>query len=173
MSNGGKRQQQKGFKLRLKRNKGSSSYNVGPWQFFTEASRADNICPVHVMRQYVTQQVRTPGVKVPMFMRPFKSSARLMCPVKRADIDAALKKHAQEAGCEVQYMSSHSLRIGGAFHLANAGVKWEDIMLRGRWKPEQMSEMAVRYARFSDVRLQSMTDVMTTPQSAHFLGSHK
>ena len=68
-----------------------------------------------------------------------------------------IKKRAADAGVEV-FISGHSLRVGSAVSLAQAGATVVDMQVAGRWKSSQMpahyakAELAERgaIARFKD-----------------------
>ena len=54
-----------------------------------------------------------------------------------------IKKRAADAGVE-GFISGHSLRVGSAVSLAQAGASVVDMQVAGRWKS---SQMPVRYAK--------------------------
>ena len=68
-----------------------------------------------------------------------------------------IKKRAADAGVE-GFISGHSLRVGSAVSLAQAGASVVDMQVAGRWKSSQMpahyakAELAERgaIARFKD-----------------------
>lgn len=76
--------------------------------------------------------------------------------VTRHIINACLKMKGSAMGMEVTYLSSHSLRIGGATALADAGVPDRDIQFAGRWR----SDTFLRYIRVSLSRLSSIAEAV-------------
>ena len=96
--------------------------------------------------------------------------------VTKEDISKALKAHASLVGLDADRISSHSLRIGAAFEMANAGVDWETIGVRGRWSPLSVSGMAQMYARMSTQRLAKVASALSLskhPQDCAVFPSHK
>ena len=55
-------------------------------------------------------------------------------PVKKTDLQEALRKASAELGYNPEDYSSHSLRSGGATAMYEADIPVEDIQRRGRWK---------------------------------------
>ena len=69
--------------------------------------------------------------------------------VTRLMINACLKEAGTAMGMDVTYLSSHSLRIGGATALADADASDRDIQFAGRWR----SDTFLKYIRVSLRRL--------------------
>ena len=76
--------------------------------------------------------------------------------ITRHIINACLKMKGAAMGMDVTYLSSHSLRIGGATALADAGVPDRDIQFAGRWR----SDTFLRYIRVSLSRLSSIAEAV-------------
>ena len=78
--------------------------------------------------------------------------------VSRATITAALRRHGQLVGVPVEYLSTHSLRIGSATALASAGLSLADIMMAGRWAS---TDSALKYLRLTLPRAERFMDAMS------------
>lgn len=107
-------------------------------------------CPVAALREYMKAEPLARIAGQPFFI---KRTARGSSYVSALDVNSALKKHAASVHLPVAYVSSHSLRVGGAFAMRNAGVSWPDIVTRGRWALKSGEAMSVLYARMSLERL--------------------
>jgi len=125
---------------------------------FSLPRKEDRYCTVRALDAYIAAEPESRRLGSPFFVK--RDASNLISFVTPADINRALKKHAQAAGLPVDFISSHSLRIGGAFALANGGVPFENIQQRGRWSAMRFSEMAIMYSRSDRSRQQFMTDVM-------------
>jgi hypothetical protein len=138
-----------GFAAHLPRSK-SDHCNAGSDIYFI--SRGDDLCPVRWLRQYLQAGVHTiHGSTQPLFI--LQSGGF----VTRADIDSALKRHAPSAGLPADRISSHSVRIGAIFAMANAGVSWVSIQALARWSATSAPAMSLLYARMSLGRLCTAT----------------
>ena len=83
---------------------------------------------------------------------------RYICPGRLSADGArdAIKRRAKQAGID-GFISGHSLRVGSAVSLAQAGAGIPDMQAVGRWKD---SNMPARYAsaqRLSTARLQDLS----------------
>jgi hypothetical protein len=78
------------------------------------------------------------------------------------DVASALKAGAARIGLQVDGYSCHSLRVGGATHLGNAGVSTAEIMFLGRWK----SEAVLRYIHISHRTTQELSREMVGSQGS-------
>ena len=97
-----------------------------------------------------------PGCPVALFMRYWRASSHFepSSPLFRRTHDGgivtkralatALQAHARALGIPDQFISSHSIRVGSASHLAAAQVSLQDIMFQGRWA---QSESVMKYLR--------------------------
>lgn len=107
-------------------------------------------CPVSAIRQYMAGEPLTKKKGHPFFVRRVGGNPLF---VTRLDVTNALKKQAQAAALPVERVSSHSLRIGGAFAMANAGVSMQLIASIGRWSGQSAERMVALYTRMSAGRV--------------------
>lgn len=151
-----------GFNLRLRHDK-ANLYNNGPFVRI-HARPGDRICPVNAVQLYIDNEPALSDPNAPFFVIP--NSDGTVRPLTDADINAALQKHASEAGLDPSLISTHSERIGGAFHLADNGVKLESIQIRGRWSPKGWNAVVLSYMRTSARRELEVSEAMSRPASA-------
>ena len=119
-----------GYRVRLKCQK-QDRYNMGDWQYF-KPRPDDPLCPVAILDIYFASTSTPRTYNQPAFCRsPLKGKS--LVPVARADLDKALKRWAPIVGLNPRYISTHSLRIGGAFTLADSGTPMQLIQQQGRW----------------------------------------
>ena len=85
---------------------------------------------------------------MPLFMTDATPSRNAFY-ITRHIINTVLRRQAAVIGLDPTYLSSHSLRIGGATALADADVADRDIQFAGRWR----SDVFLRYIRVSLRRL--------------------
>ena len=137
------------FKLRFTK---GDAYNAGEFVNFVPVP-GDRYCPVAAVREYVRSEPLCRRKGMPFFVK--RSTTGRATFVTKRDISNALKKHAGGIGFSSSDVASHSLRIGGAYEMANAGESWEAISVRGRWSLKSGHAMAVMYARVSRERLTS------------------
>jgi hypothetical protein len=135
--------------LRIPRSK-SDRYNDGNNMFYLSIP-GDVCCPVNALACYVHD--RRPAADGPLFV---KASGAY---VTRIDITNALKRAAVAASLPPSRISTHSLRMGGAFAMMDANVPWHTIKLRGRWKDETMPLL---YAKLSTARLAVATAALSS-----------
>jgi hypothetical protein len=153
-----------GYRIRLKRSK-SDRYNSGQWHYFLRRI-GDPTCPVRILDEYIQYRDRVfgqHGQDVPFFIRPRMISRRgypSFVIVRDSDINDALTRVADKLGIPSEFLSTHSLRVGGAFALADGGVSIPLIQLRGRWSQKGYNEMALMYSRLSELRLSALSDAM-------------
>jgi hypothetical protein len=95
------------------------------------------------------------AASLPLFMMD-ASASRPQIFVTRGIINACLKHQGTAVGMDVTCLSSHSLRIGGATALSDAGVPDRDIQFAGRWR----SDTFLRYIRVSLRRLASIASAL-------------
>ena len=81
----------------------------------------------------------------------------------------ALKETGLSLGLPDSHVSSHSLRIGGAFALAAAGSSDRVIMILGRWK----SLVFLNYARSSQLYSSRSMHLIVDPRSFTTLDNHR
>lgn len=160
-----------GYRLRIKSAK-QDRYNLGEWQPFVPRP-SDPVCPVTWLTSYmrsalflqVASQGSVAGHLSPFFVVAVRVSRHApegwRC-VSREDVSNALKKHAAMCGVAAELVSSHSLRIGGAFALAEGGVPLEDIQQRGRWSQRRTNEIALMYARVGSAKLLRLSAAMNS-----------
>lgn len=122
----------------------SDHYNAGADHFF-HATNNDR-CPVKMLKQYLGT-TKTKHDDRPLFQ--LRDGRHL----HRRDIDTAVKRHATLINVDPKYVSTHSIRIGGAFELKDKGVDWHTIVARARWKPITAKKMLLLYTRMSKARL--------------------
>jgi hypothetical protein len=119
-------------------------------------------CPVRALQTYIAAE---PASRVPGQAFFVKRVDGRPSNVVVDDVSQALKKHATRLGCNVERISSHSIRVGAAFQLASAGVDWQTIGVRGRWSPVATSKMAQMYARMSTQRLDRIASALSLAQN--------
>ena len=83
----------------------------------------DSLCPVSAMSQYLMQR---PAVRGPLFI--FRDATYLT----KNNIKNLLKNSLPD----VENISSHSFRRGGASYLAQAGLSHDVIQILGRWRSD-------------------------------------
>lgn len=144
--------QEDAISVRIKKSKSDPAFQ-GP-QFSITAS-GGVYCPVQAIRSYTAWFDTRFGPDEPLFRHANRSF------VTRIDIDRALKKHATAVmGISPYDISTHGLRYGGAFEMADAYVRrgcpidWGTIIARGRWHGQSAEMLAEHYARFSVARAQ-------------------
>ena len=109
-------------------------------------------------RHMLTQYRETAGITRGALFRHIRRGGHI--PPQRLNPHSArriIKKRAADAGVE-GFISGHSLRVGSAVFLAQAGATVVDMQVAGRWKSSQMpahyakAELAERgaIARFKD-----------------------
>ena len=102
-----------------------------------------------VLRQYL-ESTSHRSASSPLFMIDALATPRHVRRfVTRYMINACLKEAGVAMGMDVAYLSSHSLRIGGATALADADASDRDIQFAGRWR----SDAFLKYIRVSIRRL--------------------
>ena len=107
-----------------------------------------------LLKQYCQQAGITRGAVFRHIRRGGHLQAQRLTTVSARRI---IQKRAADAGVEV-FISGHSLRVGSAVSLAQAGATVVDMQVAGRWKSSQMpahyakAELAERgaIARFKD-----------------------
>lgn len=138
------------FTIRIKRSKSDPSFQ-GPQFAVKDTGSKSNA--FSILSQYLNWFDSRFDHHSPLFRLPNGSF------VVRSDIDAAISKHAAMLGFNPAQFSTHGLRYGGAFELAEYYVKlglpinWSNIISRGRWRGESAASLAQHYARFSEGRL--------------------
>jgi hypothetical protein len=161
-----------GFRMKLKSAK-ADRYNQGEWQYF-ERRPGDKLCPVHAMEVYLNATAIPRDASCPAFMKigtlskRGKAATRRM--VLRDNINKALKKAASALGMDTEYISSHSLRIGGAYTMADGGSSLDKIQQRGRWSARGFNEMALMYMRMSASRMGEVSRSFCTASSTPLYG---
>ena len=102
------------------------------------------------------QPTGKPGCPVTLFLRFWHSTSHFEATsplfrrakdggaVTKRSVAYVLKTHARALGIPDTYISSHSLRVGSASHLAAAEISLSDIMFQGRWA---QSESVLKYLR--------------------------
>lgn len=132
-----------GFNTHIPHSK-SDRYNNGV--ALPYVPRADDLCPVRWMRLYLAS-APSGSPSQPFFTL---RNGRFLT---RDKISEALQKHAEACGLPPDRISSHSLRIGGIFAMANGGASFETISALARWAPSSAPAMSLLYARMSVGRL--------------------
>lgn len=158
-----------GYRIRLKRSK-SDQYNTGSWHYFARRD-GDPLCAVtaldRYLRAYDSRFAQSRG-NWPLFIRR-RLMARSGLPpfviLRADDISSALKRAAIILGVDSEFLSTHSLRIGGAFALADAGCPIPLIQQRGRWSEKGSNEIALAYTRLSAARLLYTSSSMVSASS--------
>jgi integrase len=144
----------------------SDRFNQGTEVFIRPRSTGDKYCAAQAIRcYYEMEEMACTAPNTPFFRK--RTTQGVGTYVTRDNVSAALRKHAAAAGLPPSRISSHSIRIGGAFAMRNAGMDWNTIMLRGRWSMESNARMAIMYSRMSVSRLQSGTDALSIEGAVH------
>lgn len=160
-----------GFRVKIKRQK-TDAYNQSMWQYYARRP-GDILCPVTALEAYraVEPLASTPGM--PLFVRRGCSAGvpAAWTPVSRSDLNQALKKWASSPNLSPDFISTHSLRVGGAFQMASAGCSIELIQIRGRWSARGSNEIALMYTRMDSERVRVMSEAMRSGDPS-LLGRH-
>lgn len=132
-----------GYAIRLRHSK-SDPYNAGSTINLLPLP-GDVGCPVAALSAYLVQR-RSMAVPAshPLFINPDGSF------VTREQVTGALRSHAGRHGLSPTQVSSHGLRIGSAWTMANEGIPVTTIQVLGRWKCDLMPLL---YCRMSLDRL--------------------
>lgn len=144
------------FFMRIKASKSDPSFS-GP-QILYHRRPGDAGCPVALLSQYLQWFDSRFSPDSPLFRRDDGSFT------VRADIDQIIKRHASASNLPADQISTHGLRVGGAFALAeddvlhNRPIDWATIIARGRWSGISAERMAQQYARFSLLRSQRVSE---------------
>lgn len=157
-----------GFRLRLRHSK-SDPFNTGGLHYYRRGDVGDPLCPYTAMQAYLPQHPARQQPMAPLFMLVVGGRVR---PVSRNDIAGLLKKWAPAVGLMPEYVSTHSLRVGGAFQMADANVALDLIRQRGRWGSQQWESIVLMYTRMSTARLHLISDAMASAPSSALLGRH-
>ena len=117
-----------------------------------------NLVKGHLAKQTETQYRETAGISRGALFRHIRRGDNIQ-PTRLHPHSARriIKKRAADAGVD-GFISGHSLRVGSAVSLAQAGTPVVDMQVTGRWKSSQMpahyakAELAERgaIARFKD-----------------------
>lgn len=134
----------------------TDKYNQGQVQRIMR--RDDPFCVVRALSHYIEAEGDNIKQGAPFFIKHVGDRVSY---VTADDINRALKRHAADVGIPVDRASTHSLRVGGAFALAAAGLPWEEITMAGRWSMDQGNVMAMLYARMSVGRIMKATKAMS------------
>jgi hypothetical protein len=133
----------------------ADAFNVGEDAFAAVGSAlaaaprsASHIDPVVFVEEYVARFPAAPDA--PAFL--LQSGA----PVSPAAVRATIKAAVAACGLDPARYSSHSIRIGAAVAMADAGVDVATIKAVGRWK----SATFLRYLRMTSDRLVAVADAI-------------
>ncbi len=138
-------------------------HNLGR-EFVFLSSPGSPLCPVYWLVKYFAAS-RGALASGPAFVHcsrsPVSSRARRSGPpfVTAADVRKALKDVASRLGQDASRVSAHSLRIGGAMALVEAGIPLDDIRILGRWR----SDAFLQYVRMTWTRLQAASRAVSVP----------
>lgn len=129
-------------------------YNTGFTVHYTPTTSSWECCPVRMLSAYLQHAVA-------LDLHHYPSAPLLIHDnggyVTRADISKVLKDHAEAVGLPAQHISTHSLRIGAAFALADKGIPWLEVVARARWSAATAADMYLLYCRISESRLCKLT----------------
>jgi hypothetical protein len=132
-----------GYAIRLRHSK-SDPFNAGK-TINLLPQPGDAGCPVAALTAYLTlRRAMAAPASHPLFINPDGSF------VTREHVTSALRAHASHHGLDPAQVSSHGLRIGSAWTMANEGVPIATIQVLGRWKCDLMPLL---YCRMSLDRL--------------------
>ncbi len=142
-------------------------HNLGR-EFVFLASPGSPLCPVYWLAKYFAASWGALA-SGPAFVhcsqssavpRARRSGASSRSPfVTAADVRKALKDVAFRRGQDASRVSAHSLRIGGAMALVEAGIPLDDIRILGRWR----SDAFLQYVRMTWSRLQAASQAVSVP----------
>ena len=156
-----------GMRVKIKRSK-SDPLNLGSWQYY-QRRPSDPVCPVRAMEIYLAW-ADTHGAlpDAPLFFTSRSASGAFNILTREA-VSEALKSCASQSGLNPIYISSHSLRVGGAMQLASRGIALDFIRQRGRWSQLGFSDIALMYTRMDSLRLKAMSSAMGPGPPVGFL----
>ena len=129
----------------------SDPLNKGTKRFLMAAAQEAQFCPVRFIRDFLAA---TAGSSVPT--DPLLRHADGAMVVRRHVVEL-LKRVALEQGIDPATIKGHSIRIGAATQLAEAGLPFSDIMMFGGWLSESS---CMKYLRWTEDRLRVMSEAL-------------
>lgn len=126
----------------------SDPFNKGTKRFLMAAEGDTQFCPVAFIRQFMESTATGSSPSDPLLQHVDKRMV-----VRRHVVDL-VKKVALEMGYDPKSVKGHSIRIGAATALAEAGVPFSDIMMFGGWLTQAA---CVKYLRWTESRLLVMS----------------
>jgi hypothetical protein len=139
------------FELMLPRSKGDV-YNTGAILLLHDHPSRPH-CAFRTLAAYLHA---TPDAdpNQPLFIH---HDGRFLVP---AHVSAAIRVHAERHGLPPYMLKPHSLRIGAAMALLDAGVPWATVKVLGRWKSD---DVVLLYTRMSSLRSLTASAALSDP----------
>ena len=127
----------------------SDVYSNG-YTFYIYRDPEDTLCVVAALQHYLLVTSNN-HPSLPLFVHADGSY------LVAQQVTDALRKHAATYKLPPSLVSSHSIRLGGAFRLMDAKVAWQHIKAHGRWKTDNV---CLAYTRLSDQRVRIAADAL-------------
>lgn len=137
----------------------SDPMNKGTSRFMMAAAHESQFCPVLFIREFLDATMKTSKPTDPLLQHADGNMV-----VRRHVVDL-LKRVAGEQGVDPATIMGHSIRIGAATQLAEAGLSFHDIMMFGGWLTETA---CMKYLRWTEERLRVMSEALalsSTPRA--------
>jgi len=153
---------QAGYTFRLKASKSDVAFQG---KSFTICDTPDPNSPAKILRRYMAWFDERFSPNSPLFRR---EDGQFLI---RADVDRVIKRLAQRLGLEEEDYSTHGIRSGACFELADSYVRrgvpidWDEIISFGRWSGESAKRLAQQYARFSAARAALLSEALRTDRA--------
>ena len=144
------------FRLTLRHGK-TDRYNLGAVEYVVERA-GDPLCAVNAIDQYLRRYPHAYGASTPFFIDHYSRRLKRYVYTSKRHLAEVMKDNAELIGMDSRYISGQSLRVGGAFTLADNGASTELIQQRGRWSQRGWNEIALMYQRSSETRLQRINE---------------
>jgi len=157
-----------GFAVRIKRSKSDPTFQG---QSFTLMNTADVNSPTSLLRRYLAWFDRSFPPNSPLFRR---ENGEFMV---REDIDSVIKRLARLLGLDPEVHSTHGIRYGAAFELAEwyvsrgLPVDWNEIISFGRWSGLSAGKLARHYANWSRRRARNVAEALRTDRPSDGLAT--
>ena len=129
----------------------SDRFNRTTKRFLMAAGQEAAFCPVAFLRDFMQSTAVGSSPSDPLLQHV---DGRMV--VRRHVVDL-VKRVAMELGYDPKTVQGHSIRIGAATALAEAGVEFSTIMQFGGWLSESS---CVKYLRWTETRLRTMSEAL-------------
>lgn len=157
-----------GFTLPIKKER-ADKFNLDNIQHYLRDD-INPICPVRAMQRYLAEYHRFLQPECPLFIDHVSHTGRITY-VTSSAVSKALQAAAPQFGMNPEYISSQSLRITGAYNMADSEAKRDLIQQRGRWAGGQYSDIVLMYERTSEPRM-VQTAISLRPRDSYPLCTH-